>query len=370
MKDTILYQRIYGCLLGGAVGNAMGFATEGQHYTAIRRRYGGTVQEPVFRPDGASPRPPVTGHVYSDDTVMKHMLCQAIFECGGHPTIEAVAEVWRRTVADHHSWVWWLNTRVVASKLQWNPLLDLREIGRDSIPCADAAMVIGPIGLLNAGDLQRAATEAWDLSALWQRGYARECAAAMAAAHAEALRPEATVDSIIAAAQRFGPTLAPYVDAALNLAAECRDTDEFTARFYDEQLHFPNEEFWTPGDRSDPDWSFGADPLEVCSEALAFFALAQGDGRQAILGAVNFGRDSGTIAGIAAALCGALHGPQAIPQDWATIILRDNPTPDIADYAEQLTALIAQKALWLESQATMIRELLQKPPRRTRRSLG
>jgi len=357
VRDTALYQRVYGCLLGGAVGDAMGFPTEGWHYSAIRRRYGGLLREPAIRPGGEQLRPPVASHVYTDDTVMKHMVCQAIFDCGGHPTIEAVAAVWRRTITDLDSWVWWLNTRVVASKLRWNSLLDLRDVGRDSIPCDDAAMIVGPIGLLNAGDPQRAATETWDISALWQHGYSRECAAAMAAAHAEALRPNATVDSVIAVAKKFGPTLAPHIDAALELVGQCRDAEEFTVRYYAEQLHFPNPEYWTFG-RSDPDYSFGADPLEVCTEALAFLALAQGDGEAAIIGAINFGRDCDTIAGLAAALCGALHGPATIPQRWAATILRDNPEPDIAEYAERLTGLILENASRIEAQVADIRALL------------
>ena len=356
MRNTSLYQRVYGCLLGGAVGDAMGFPTEGMGYTTIRRRFG-VVDEPLVREGGEKLHPPVTGHVYTDDTVMKHMVCQAILACQGHPTIDAVADVWRKTIIDLDSWVWWLNTRVVASKLRWNKLLDLHEVGRDSIPCNDAAMIVGPIGILNVGDPERAALEAWDISALWQRGYSRECAASMAAAHAEALRSGATVDSVLAVAKRYGPTLAPYVDRALRLGSECADLDEFTARYYAEELHFPNQEYWTPPNHPNPDWCFGADPLEVCTEALAFFVLSRGDARQAILGAINFGRDCDTIAGIAAALCCALHGPEGIPSRWAETILADNPEPDIAAYAEQLSLLIVANSEHLGRQISEIKGL-------------
>ena len=344
-------------MLGGAVGDAMGFATEGKHYTAIRRLYG-RVEAPMVRPNFENMDPPVTTCVYTDDTIMKHMVCEAIFDAGGHPTIEAVANVWRRTIKDLTSWHWWCNTRVVAAKLQNNRDIDLHQVGRDSVPCNDAAMIIGPVGMLNAGDPQRAATEAWDISALWEHGYSRECAASMAAAHAHALTSGATVESIIDTAKRFGPTLAPYVDRALGLVTECSSADELTERFYAEQLPFPNDAYWNPPNHPDPEWSFGADPLEVCTEALAFLTLSKGNAREAILGAINFGRDCDTIAGIAAAFCGALHGPDAIPNDWAQTILEANPEPDIADYSERLCLLVEQNVEQLDAQVRSVRSLL------------
>ena len=335
MIDSGLSRRIYGCMIGGAVGDAMGFPLEGKPYAYIRERWG-RVEEPRVRENTEGWKPSVDGPVYTDDTVMKHMVCEAVFRSEGRIKIEAAADVWRETINDFEEWTWWLNTRVVAAKLKWNPLLDLREVGRDSIPCNDAAMIIGPVGMVNAGDPETAAREAWDVSALWQHGSSRECAAAMAAAHAQALASDATVDSVIAAAQSYSPTLAPHVDKALELVKDCRDTDEFTERYYEGYLDFPNHEFWMGGDNAPPDWSFGADPLEVCTEALAFFKMADGDPKDAIIGGINFGRDCDTIAGIAGALSGALRGPDAIPADWIGAILEANPTPDIKHYSEQL----------------------------------
>lgn len=357
MRNTELFRRVSGCMVAGAVGDAMGFATEGMHYRAIARRFG-KVDKPMVRNGGAAMRPPVTSHVYTDDTVMKHMVCESIFESNGHPTIEAVANVWRRHITDFDSWVWWNNTRVVAMKLSMNPLLPLREVGRDSIACNDAAMIIGPVGLLNVGDPMRAATEAWDISGLWQNGYSRECAASIAAAHAAALAPGATIGKVIDTAKRFGPTLAPYMDRAMALVSQCHGAEEFTQRFYAEQICFPNETFWTPPNHPDPDWSFGADPLEVCTEALAFMALADGDPREAILGAINFGRDCDTIAGIAAALTCAINGSEGLPLEWVETIKRDNPAPDMLQYAQQLCELISENAAAMELQVTEIRSLL------------
>ena len=56
--------------------------------------------------------------------------------------------------------------------------------------------------------------------------------------------------------------------------------------------------------------------------ALAFgaYAAADGDFREAVLTAVNMGRDADTTAAVAGALAGATRGVSAIPAAWATAI--------------------------------------------------
>ncbi|AIR97849.1 ADP-ribosylglycohydrolase family protein [Streptomyces glaucescens] len=56
--------------------------------------------------------------------------------------------------------------------------------------------------------------------------------------------------------------------------------------------------------------------------ALAFgaYAAADGDFKEAVLTAVNMGRDADTTAAVAGALAGATQGASAIPGDWATAI--------------------------------------------------
>jgi ADP-ribosylglycohydrolase len=55
---------------------------------------------------------------------------------------------------------------------------------------------------------------------------------------------------------------------------------------------------------------------EIVSKGLAVFALSQGDPKEAILTAVNFGRDTDCLAAVAGGLAGALTGIEAIPGEW------------------------------------------------------
>src|SRR5215469_5037564 len=50
--------------------------------------------------------------------------------------------------------------------------------------------------------------------------------------------------------------------------------------------------------------------------ALGFLVISRGDYRDAVLGAVNYGRDADSIASMAGALAGALNGIDAVPAEW------------------------------------------------------
>jgi ADP-ribosylglycohydrolase len=55
---------------------------------------------------------------------------------------------------------------------------------------------------------------------------------------------------------------------------------------------------------------------EIVSKGLAVFSLAKGNPKEAILAAVNFGRDTDCLAAVAGGLAGTLSGPGAIPAEW------------------------------------------------------
>lgn len=55
---------------------------------------------------------------------------------------------------------------------------------------------------------------------------------------------------------------------------------------------------------------------EVVGLAFGIIAAARGKFENAVLGAVNIGRDTDTIAAIAGAVCGAAQGVQSIPERW------------------------------------------------------
>jgi ADP-ribosylglycohydrolase len=84
-----------------------------------------------------------------------------------------------------------------------------------------------------------------------------------------------------------------------------------------------------------------AEPLRAIEEvpiALGFLIIAKGDFEQSIFGAANYGRDNDSIAGMAGALAGALHGDRVIRPEWITQVNMANKV-DLDPLVRDLAAL-------------------------------
>ena len=91
MKDTMLFKKTYGCLMGGAIGDAMGGPVEGLHYKEIQKRHGKVMELlPYPAENPAWDRGTAPGS-YTDDTHLKHIVCQAVIRTGGVPTADDIA---------------------------------------------------------------------------------------------------------------------------------------------------------------------------------------------------------------------------------------------------------------------------------------
>jgi ADP-ribosylglycohydrolase len=177
-----------------------------------------------------------------------------------------------------------------------------------------------PVGIYNLADPDWAFQDAMAVSYMYQRGLDLWAAASMAATVAEALRPEATVDSVCQAALDTAPrtqmqtfdrrtfrTFREYLEACLQVAAKYDDVLAARKELYDKCLLYHH-----------------IDPLELWGFSLAMFKIANGDVRQAAIGGTNIGRDSDTIAGRAAMLAGTLRGGHTVPKEWVRMFRPDS----------------------------------------------
>ena len=179
-----------------------------------------------------------------------------------------------------------------------------------------------PIGLIHAGDPRGAAADG----------------SPFAVAIATAMLPDATVEDAVANAIRYADGLgemagefAGRMQRLVEIAANSPDVFALREPFYREFLV------------TFPPWN-AVFALEMVPCALALCLIAHGDAEQAIIGAANLGRDCDTIAGMAGALCGALHGASAIPSAWVEKVVRLNPEPDLEQVAEDLCRLLVARA--------------------------
>jgi ADP-ribosylglycohydrolase len=339
MNSSKLFQKVYGCLLGGAIGDALGGPVELWTTEKIRQTYGNLDHfVPYDRDPSHHGQFRNAPGVYTDDTRLKHLLCQAIFHAGGKPRTGDVAHV--LATAYHHA----------PDELHQGFVEEyyLKAIwGRDKVifggePTNGAIMANSPLGLICACRPDEAYQLGFDL-AFFTDGHAKTAAAMLVAAIAEAMRPAPTVDSVIEAARavhvrfarrregdhwhmtpwRYDPNL-KFLDEALVIAR--RERDVFAIR---EPLMNLLE------------WGhLFSESVHTLVVALAMFVAAEGDFRQAIIGAVMYGRDKDSYASVVGALAGAFHGVEAIPAEWIQPVLDGNPEPDMRDYAQRLTDLI------------------------------
>ncbi|RPJ50058.1 MAG: ADP-ribosylglycohydrolase family protein [Chloroflexi bacterium] len=344
-----LYQKVFGLLAGGAIGDAFGIRVEMMHYKDIEEQYGRvehfdpipwrtpSKQPPgeLWNPFGVQPKNEQGYHplgrwskevgAYTDDMRYRLITCQAILRKQGPVTGLDLAEEW-------------LNYRLMAEGAQdfW-PTLSWPGPER-----AYARIVASMPNLAAMATSQRPLRAGWDAQlGLLYPGEPDQAAGvgySMAVAVAAALVPGATLDGVIEQVLKYAGSLGSQANEfsgrlarLLDIAAHCPDVYSLREPFY---KHFLV---------SFPPWD-AVFSLEMVPCAIAMCFIAKGDARQAIIGAANIGRDADTIAAIAGELMGVLYGAQALPAEWVEKVLRLNPSPDLQQMAKDLCVLITERA--------------------------
>ena len=331
---SVLERRAIGALAGAAVGDALGGSTEGRSPEQIIQRWGGPVTGIVgpFADDWRTARPHAPyhkgdGHV-TDDTLMTNMLVKVYAHKRDHLGAYDVDELLVPLLINERVWIPELEAESVAlqriflaekwlvSRLFYGHV-DPREAGVGNIVNCGAAMYMGPVGVANAGDPDGAYVEAIDIAGAHQSSYGREAAGVFAAAVAAALGPDATVDSVVAAALRLAKDgTRSAIEAICEAAAKLpTDTVDVTGlRPVMAPFDTLGENYREPGLGARRPSRVHA--IEELPLALGCVVATGGDYRRAVLAAANYGRDSDSIATMAGAIIGALHGIEVIPQEW------------------------------------------------------
>ncbi len=335
---TPLEDRARGCLVGAAVGDALGGPAEGWTPEQIRERWDGPVRGvvPPYYEDWRTARPIAPyhkgdGHV-TDDTLMTHALVRVYDKVRDHLDAYAVADHFVPELMSRPQWIpeleaealplqrIFLAEKWIVARLHYGHV-DPREAGVGNIVNCGAAMYMAPVGLANAGNPDAAYAEAVDVSGAHQSSYGREAAAVFAAAVAAACVPGADVDSVVTACLRLAKDgTRSAIEAVCDAAAGRRDWEGAIA-----PLRAAVRPYDTVGDTYRAP-SLGArrpsrlHSIEELPVALGMLVATGGDLREAVVGAVNYGRDCDSIATMAGAIAGALHGRAAVPAEWAEAV--------------------------------------------------
>ncbi|MBC7237880.1 MAG: ADP-ribosylglycohydrolase family protein [Chloroflexi bacterium] len=296
LEQSVFADKAFACLLGGLIGDAMGTPTEGRDYRQIEEAYG-WVEEVCC--DG------------TDDTIMKHILAEVLIETGGYAGRDAWAAGWLRrwdAIFGQKVNKFFVSVLHTAHKLRRHTVPRMAALG--NMPSSSSAMCIAPVGIVNACNPRQAALQAYALASLihvHDVGFCQDGASAIAAAVAEAFRPQATTETILDAAMAYieplsGQEMLERIEAAQTLAREFPDY-----RLFRERLYAQAERFFLP---------IACDSRETVPLALALLQLGDGDPARCIPYGVNLGRDADTIATMVGGIAGAYRGLGAIPDRW------------------------------------------------------
>jgi ADP-ribosylglycohydrolase len=299
--------RIAGCILGGAIGDAMGHPTEFvSSMRAIRERWGPKGVEGFelfWNRDGRRFAP------YTDDTQMAEAVTRALLDgcekdLGLDATMRAMAErfvEWSKHPQGGHRApgnACMSGCSALARGTPWSMA------GGSTAGGCGSVMRVHPFGLVFADDLDRAERWAVAHSKLTHRDpIALAACAAMAVGIARILRGDTvrTVASeMVAAACRYSPKTAAMMATAIDEAER----------------------------KSDPEVTFdrlrGWAAHEAIAAALFVFVRHPDDARAAILEGANTPGDSDSIASIAGALVGARVGASGLPAEWVRDVERSD----------------------------------------------
>jgi len=284
--------RYIGCMLGAAIGDALGKQNEGLQRKDILKN--GFIKDYGKAPNGC-PGEKLRPGQYTDDTEQMILLAGSLIECSGFEAgdfakriarwgVDALADPERKKLVGPSS---------SAAVARLNSGISWKDAG-SSIPSCGSAMRAAPIGLFY-GDRDEIETNA-ALSSI----PTHNSSAAIAGAVAVAVGVRCAIDGmdcpeIIKESCVRGSKYDEGMGIKIGYSFELRDED-------------PEKVFAKLGT------SYFV--YETVPSAFYCFSRHFEDPEKAIIEAVNAGGDTDSIACITGALCGARHGIDAFPERW------------------------------------------------------
>jgi len=361
LNGSQLVDRAVGALAGAAVGDALGGATEGWESREIHEQQNGWVEGVIVsirhQRNALKPFSPFwkgDGHV-TDDTLMTRVLVNAYATKRDHLDAYDIERLVVPAIVDEAMWIpeldredllyhrLFLAEKWLVLKLRYGHA-DPRDAGVGNIVNCGAAMYIAPVGIACSGAPDAAYNEAIDLTGAHQSSYGREAAGVLAACVAEAMHPDGTVDSVVATALRLAKDATRDAIEAVTDAASSLDgwRDGGLAKLREAFAPFDSvgEHYAQPAQNARIPSRLHS--IEEVPIALGLLVATRGDYSETMLGGVNYGRDSDSIASMGGALAGALGSP--VPRKWideigeASKLDLEEPGRTMAEVADEIFA--------------------------------
>lgn len=340
-----LLDRIYGCLIGSAIGDAMGGPVEGLHYTEISKRYGRVetlLPYTEVKPSYHGPFSTQPGS-YTDDTRLSIILAEAAVHAGGLPKKGDIAHALA-------AYYFQAETELEQGFIEEYYLKGVYGEEKEAFggrPTNGGIMGIASLGALFPGAAEEAFAHVFQ-NLFLSTGTARTASALAAAMIGAAMDPEndwkEVLSVALSAAETYkrsvetggwrGSSLYPdvavkseqLVRQAIALGTSAEDVRSFYANLYKAVVQ--------------PYFADGSESLAI---AAAMFSAGRGDFAETVIGCVNFGRDNDSSAAVGGAIAGAFCGASRISPDWIALVESVNPGPTLKERAELLTGLTMRR---------------------------
>lgn len=346
-------------IAGAAVGDALGGSTESYSVEEIQKRFGGFVEkiEGPFYPDYENARPIAPfykgdGHI-TDDTMMTESLISVYeivkdhldaFTFAKHIIPELIEK--KRYIPEMQKEALLIHRLYFAEKWLVQRLhlghVDPREAGVGNMVNCGAAMYMAPVGIVNAGNPEEAYKEAIEIAGAHQSSFGREAAGVFAACVAQAMTPGTTVDEVNEVAIDLAND--GTKNAIIAVVKKAKELDSWRNGLKELRNAFRpfdtmEDIYRQPSDDARKPSRILA--IEELPLAIAMVTVSNGDYRESVLGGVNYGRDSDSIATMAGAITAAMHGTSAIPQDWWSTVERESKR-DFTATGKKIASLAAE----------------------------
>ncbi len=270
----------------------------------------------------------------TDDTEFALLTAKILIDCKGNLTSDEVVKGWLENVATQDEFHRGGNSEIEAAQNLRKGLRPPITGKFNSYHISDgAAMRISPIGIICAGDPEKAVKMAEIDASISHYQDGIWGAQAVAAAVAVAMT-DASLDEILSAAVDYIPKDSWTYDS-IKRAYEIVEKANYD--FFDSWMVLHDELATT----------YRASVPEAVASAFGVIKLCGSEFKKGVIMAGNFSRDADTIGAIAGAVLGAKYGLDSIPERWVAktryptgTCLHFTKGIDLIDIGEKLAALV------------------------------
>ena len=335
--------KILGCLLGGAVGDAMGAATEMRNRQQIEEYFGSYVKTFIEPPMDTFGRGNKAGQV-TDDFSLAYDTCWTIVKNNGvidEETANKALLYWARPENYFNKFAGPTTKAAIAILKGGEPQVNVEGfiLCNDNFKATNgSAMKISPIALFSNGDVDKAIDDAIKIAASSHpNNISLSAAAAVAAATAKALNDNVSIIDILDAGlygarigekvgrEKYKTLAGPSVEKRMKIAIEIGLTSDSIIEAIDKIADIIGS---------------GLLAAEAIPAVFGIIAASKGNALEGIYAGVNIGYDTDTVATMVGGILGAYQGSDVFGQETLTLInsVNDYKLEDLAKEIERIVS--------------------------------